>query len=79
MTKFGELRLGLDPSLTNTQGNLAPSDGGIPRTNLGLGTICLAAAVTEHFANRGTATLLVDEVEHGLESHQFAYVLRPAG
>jgi putative ATP-dependent endonuclease of the OLD family len=34
-TKFGDLRPGLDMSLTNTQGNLALFDGDIPLANFG--------------------------------------------
>lgn len=75
-TKFGDLRPGLDMSLTNTQGNLALFDGDIPLTNFGLGTRRLTGAATQQLANQGTSTLLVDEVEHGLEPHRLVHLLR---
>ncbi|WP_370890201.1 ATP-dependent endonuclease [Janibacter sp. GXQ6167] len=75
-TQFGDLRPGLDMSLTNTQGNLALFDGDIPLTNFGLGTRRLTGAATQQLANQGTTTLLVDEVEHGLEPHRLVHLLR---
>jgi putative ATP-dependent endonuclease of OLD family len=75
-TKFGNLRPGLDISLTNMQGNLALFDGDIPLSNFGLGTRRLTGAATQQLANRGTTTLLVDEVEHGLEPHRLVHFLR---
>ena len=75
-TEFRDLRPGLDMSLTNTQGNLALFDGDIPLTNFGLGTRRLTGAATQQLANQGTTTLLVDEVEHGLEPHRLVHLLR---
>lgn len=75
-TRFGDLRPGLDLSLTNSQGNLALFDGDIPLTNFGLGTRRLTGAATQQLANQGTTTLLVDEVEHGLEPHRLVHLLR---
>lgn len=75
-TQFGDLRPGLDMSLTNTLGNLALFDGDIPLTNFGLGTRRLTGAATQQLANQGTTTLLVDEVEHGLEPHRLVHLLR---
>ncbi|MDQ1104818.1 ATP-dependent nuclease [Nocardioides zeae] len=75
-TRFGDLRPGLDTSLSNTQGNLALFDGAVPLTNFGLGTRRLTGAATQQLANQGTATLLVDEVEHGLEPHRLVHLLR---
>lgn len=75
-TRFEHLRPGLDMSLTNTQGNLALFDGDIPLTNFGLGTRRLTGAATQELANQGTTTLLVDEVEHGLEPHRLVHLLR---
>lgn len=74
--EFGDLKPGLDMSLTNTQGNLALFDGDIPLTNFGLGTRRLTGAATQQLANQGTTTLLVDEVEHGLEPHRLVHLLR---
>jgi putative ATP-dependent endonuclease of OLD family len=75
-TEFDDLRPGLDMSLTNTQGNLALFDGDIPLTNFGLGTRRLTGAATQQLANQGSTTLLVDEVEHGLEPHRLVHLLR---
>ncbi|MCK5927656.1 MAG: ATP-binding protein [Nocardioides sp.] len=75
-TKFRDLRPGLDMSLNNSHGNLALFDGDIPLTNFGLGTRRLTGAATQQLANQGTTTLLVDEVEHGLEPHRLVHLLR---
>lgn len=75
-TRFGGLRPGLDMSLTNTKGNLALFDGDIPLTSFGLGTRRLTGAATQQLANQGTTTLLVDEIEHGLEPHRLVHLLR---
>lgn len=74
-TEFSDLKPGLDVSLANTQGNLALFEGDVPLTNFGLGTRRLAGAATQQLANEGTTTLLVDEVEHGLEPHRLVHLL----
>lgn len=74
--QFSDLKPGLDFSLTNTQGNLALFEGEVPLTNFGLGTRRLTGVATQQLANEGTTTLLVDEVEHGLEPHRLVHLLR---
>ena len=74
-TEFADLKPGLDVSLTNTQGNLALFEGNVPLTNFGLGTRRLTGAATQQLANHGSSTLLVDEVEHGLEPHRLVHLL----
>lgn len=74
-TEFADLEPGLDLSLTNTQGNLALFEGNVPLTNFGLGTRRLTGVATQQLANQGSATLLVDEVEHGLEPHRLVHLL----
>lgn len=74
-TEFADLKPGLDVSLTNTQGNLALFEGDVPLTNFGLGTRRLTGAATQQLANQGSTTLLVDEVEHGLEPHRLVHLL----
>lgn len=74
-TEFTDLKPGLDVSLTNTQGNLALFEGDVPLTNFGLGTRRLTGAATQQLANQGSTTLLVDEVEHGLEPHRLVHLL----
>lgn len=74
-TEFGDLKPGLDFSLTNTQGNLALFEGNVPLTNFGLGTKRLAGTATQQLANQGNTTLLVDEVEYGLEPHRLLHLL----
>lgn len=74
-TEFADLRPGLDVSLTNAQGNLALFEGDVPLTNFGLGTRRLTGAATQQLANQGSTTLLVDEVEHGLEPHRLVHLL----
>lgn len=74
-TEFGDLKPGLDVSLTNTQGNLALFEGDVPLTNFGLGTRRLTGAATQQLASQGSTTLLVDEVEHGLEPHRVVHLL----
>lgn len=75
-TEFADLKPGLDVSLTNAQGNLALFEGDVPLTNFGLGTRRLTGAATQQLANQGSTTLLVDEVEHGLEPHRLVHLLR---
>jgi len=74
-TEFADLKPGLDISLTNSQGNLALFEGDVPLTNFGLGTRRLTGAATQQLANQGSATLLIDEVEHGLEPHRLVHLL----
>lgn len=74
-TEFADLKPGLDVSLTNTQGNLALFEGDVPLTSFGLGTRRLTGAATQQLANQGSTTLLVDEVEHGLEPHRLVHLL----
>lgn len=74
-TEFVDLKPGLDLSLANTQGNLALFEGDVPLMNFGLGTRRLTGAATQQLANQGGATLLVDEVEHGLEPHRLVHLL----
>lgn len=78
-TEFADLKPGLDVSLTNTQGNLALFEGDVPLTNFGLGTRRLTGAATQQLANQGSTTLLVDEVEHGLEPHRLVHLLATCG
>jgi hypothetical protein len=73
--EFADLKPGLDVSLTNTQGNLALFDSDVPLTNFGLGTRRLTGAATQQLANEGRATLLVDEIEYGLEPHRLVHLL----
>lgn len=73
--EFADLKPGLDASLSNTRGNLALFEGDIPLTNFGLGTRRLTGAATQQLANEGSNTLLVDEVEYGLEPHRLVHLL----
>ena len=75
-TEFTDLKPGLDVSLTSTQGNLALFEGDVPLTNFGLGTRRLTGAAIQQLANQSSSTtLLVDEVEHGLEPHRLVHLL----
>lgn len=73
--RFADLKPGLDLSLSSARGNLALFDGDIPLTNFGLGTRRLTGAATQQLANEGSATLLIDEVEYGLEPHRLVHLL----
>lgn len=73
--EFVDLKPGLDVSLSNMRGNLALFEGDIPLTNFGLGTRRLTGAATQQLANEGSTTLLVDEVEYGLEPHRLVHLL----
>lgn len=73
--EFADLKPGLDTSLSNTRGNLALFEGDIPLTNFGLGTRRLTGAATQQLANEGSNTLLIDEVEYGLEPHRLVHLL----
>ena len=74
--EFADLKPGLDVSLSNARGNLALFEGDVPLTNFGLGTRRLTGAATQQLANDGSTTLLVDEVEYGLEPHRLVHLLR---
>lgn len=73
--EFADLKPGLDVSLSNARGNLALFEGDVPLTNFGLGTRRLTGAATQQLANEGSTTLLVDEVEYGLEPHRLVHLL----
>jgi len=72
---FRDLKPGLDTSLFTTRGNLALFEGDVPLTNFGLGTRRLTGVATQQLANDGSTTLLIDEVEYGLEPHRLAHLL----
>lgn len=72
---FQDLKPGLDVSLNSAQGNLALFDGIVPLMNFGLGTRRLAATAVQQLAHQGSAVLLVDEVEYGLEPHRLVHLL----
>lgn len=72
---FQDLKPGLDLSLNSAQGNLALFDGTVPLMNYGLGTRRLAATAVQQLAHQGSAVLLVDEVEYGLEPHRLVHLL----
>ncbi len=73
--EFTDLKPGLDMSLSNMRGNLALFEGDVPLTNFGLGTRRLTGAATQQLANEGESTLLIDEVEYGLEPHRLVHLL----
>lgn len=74
-TEFGDLKPGLDVSLSNAQGNLALFDGSVPLMNFGLGTKRLTGVATQQLANQSSNALLIDEIEHGLEPHRLVHLL----
>lgn len=73
--EFGDLKPGLDQSLSSSSGNLALYEGEVPLTNYGLGTRRLAGVAAQQLAHDGKAFLLVDEIEYGLEPHRLANLL----
>lgn len=73
---FSELRAGLDTSLSSAGGNLALYESNVPLTNYGLGTKRLAALAVQQLASLEKSTLLIDEIEHGLEPHRLVELLQ---
>lgn len=66
---FGSLRPGID--LRGSQyGGVCLYDGDIPLSSYGLGTKRLAALSIQKAALHGKTTLLIDEIENGLEPHR---------
>ena len=73
---FGELRPGLDPSVSSGSSALLLHDGAVPLTHAGLGTRRLTSIATqENVAGNGNI-LLIDEVESGLDPHRLLHVLQ---
>lgn len=78
--KFGvpveHLRPGLDTgAIRYGQGVLSLYDGTIPLQSFGLGSRRLAALAVQAAGTGGSAVVLIDEVEHGLEPHRIRKLL----
>jgi hypothetical protein len=73
---FGRLRPGLEPTGTSSTHALMLHDEEIPLTNFGLGTRRLTSLSIQDQAVAGGSIVVIDEIEHGLEPHRLAHVLR---
>lgn len=66
----GEMSPGLDSSLSNGYGSLALYSGVTPVYKFGLGTRRLTSLAIQKLSATGKSTLLIDEIESGLEPHR---------
>lgn len=73
---FGPLRPGLEPTAASSAHSLMLHDADVPLTSFGLGTRRLTSLSIQDQAVAGGAIVAIDEVEHGLEPHRLAHVLR---
>ena len=74
--RYSNLRPGLDPIDGFTTHSLVLHDHEIPLTNHGLGTRRLTSLSIQDEGVTGGSIIAIDEVEHGLEPHRLAHVLR---
>lgn len=73
---YGALRPGLEPTGASSAHALVLHDVDVPLTSFGLGTRRLTSLSIQDQAVTGGAIIAIDEVEHGLEPHRLAHVLR---
>jgi len=73
---LGALRPGLDPGSSASSHSLLLHDGQVPLTSFGLGTRRLTSLSIQGQAMDGGSIIAIDEIEHGLEPHRLAQVLR---
>lgn len=73
---FGALRPGLEPGSAASSHSLMLHDGQVPLSSFGLGTRRLTSLSIQDQAMDGGSIIAIDEVEHGLEPHRLAQVLR---
>lgn len=74
--RFEDLHPGLDTSISSAGGNLALYEGLVPLTGFGLGSKRLAGIAVQQLAAGQRSTLLIDEIEHGLEPHRLVRLLQ---
>lgn len=70
------LRPGLDPGSSASSHSLLLHDGQVPLSSYGLGTRRLTSLSIQGQAMEGGSIIAIDEVEHGLEPHRLAQVIR---
>ena len=63
-------------SVTVSTGGIALHDGALPLRRLGTGSARLLVSALQHEAASGSHVALIDEVEHGLEPHRIARLLK---
>lgn len=68
--EFEEMRPGVDLSASSAYGGIALYSGSIPVSKFGLGTRRLTSLAIQKLAATDKATLLIDELESGLEPHR---------
>lgn len=73
---FQTLRPGIEPGNSSSAHALVLHDDQIPLTNFGLGSRRLTSLSIQEQAVEGGSIVVIDEVEHGLEPHRLAHVLR---
>lgn len=68
--EFEELRPGVDLAASSAYGAIALYSGSIPVSKFGLGTRRLTSLAVQKLAATDKSTLLIDELENGLEPHR---------
>lgn len=74
--RFTSIHPGLDTSMASAGGNLALYEGLVPLSGYGLGSKRLTGIAVQQLAAGQRSTVLIDEVEHGLEPHRLVQLLR---
>jgi putative ATP-dependent endonuclease of OLD family len=77
----GEVTAMLDAeSVSFSGGTISLHDGdGVPLRGLGLGSVRLLTAGLQRMASTGSSTILIDEIEYGLEPHRLIRLLTSLG
>ncbi|WP_162259865.1 ATP-dependent nuclease [Nocardioides sp. Soil777] len=76
ISPFTKLRPGLEPGSAASAHALMLHDGEVPLSSFGLGTRRLTSLSVQDQAMAGGSIIGIDELEHGLEPHRLAHVLR---
>ncbi|TFD27356.1 ATP-dependent nuclease [Cryobacterium lyxosi] len=74
--RFTAIHPGLDTSMASAGGNLALYEGLVPLAGYGLGSKRLTGIAVQQLAAGQRSTVLIDEVEHGLEPHRLVRLLQ---
>lgn len=73
---FTKLTPGLDPRVGSGSAVLVLHNGKVPLTNFGLGSRRLTSLAIQDVAIKGRSIVAIDELEHGLDPHRLAHLVR---
>ena len=77
--EFDGLRPGIDLSSSSTYGGVSLYSGNVPLSKYGLGTRRLASLAVQKVSAWDKGTLLIDEIESGLEPHRLCGLIDALG